>query len=161
MAVLSTPPPLYQDPAFPDTSQGQLLAGLYSTLNDMSINNNDGSSGDWFLDMSATAHMAPNSGILSSPPSNTYHRHIVVGNSQFLPTQCYGHASISTPSSSPLQLRNVLIAPQIVKNLILVHALTRDNVVSVEFDLWGFSIKDLRTKMALLRCDSLGDLYPI
>jgi len=60
-----------------------------------------------------------------------------------------------------LQLRNVLIAPPIVKNLISVRARTRDNSVSVEFDPWGFSIKDLRTKMALLRCDSSGDLYPI
>ena len=42
-----------------------------------------------------------------------------------------------------------------------MRALTRDNNVSVEFDPWGFSIKDLRTRMALLRCDSSGELYPL
>ena len=67
----------------------------------------------------------------------------------------------NTHTASPLQLRNVLIAPQIVKNLISVRALTRDNSVSVEFDPWGFSIKDLRTRMALLRCDFSGELYPL
>jgi hypothetical protein len=33
---------------------------------------------------------------------------------------------------------------------ISVRVLTRDNSISVEFDPWGFSIKDLRTKMVLL-----------
>jgi len=160
MAALSASPPS-QDPAFHATTQGQLPAGLYSALNGMSINTNSGGGGDWFLDTGATAHMASNSGILSSVPSTPVHHHIIVGNGQSLLTQCTGHASIPTPSSFPLQLRNVLIAPQIVKNLISVRALTRDNSVSVEFDPWGFSIKDLRTKMALLRCDSSGDLYPI
>lgn len=42
-----------------------------------------------------------------------------------------------------------------------MRALTRDNNVSVEFDPWGFSIKDLRTRMALLRCDSSRELYPL
>jgi hypothetical protein len=49
----------------------------------------------------------------------------------------------------------------LIKNLISVRALTRDNSVSVEFDPFGFSIKDLRTKTVLLRCDSTGDLYPL
>ena len=91
--------------------------------------------------------MASNSGILSTSPSPTIHRHIIVSNGQLLPTQSTGHATIPTPS---LHLRNILIAPQIVKNLISVRALTRDNSVSVKFDPWGFSIKDLRTRMAIL-----------
>jgi histone deacetylase 1/2 len=103
--------------------------------------------------------MASSSGILSSSSTPTVHRHIVVGNGQFIPTECTGHATIPTPSS--LQLRNVLIAPHLVKNLISVRALTRDNSISVEFDPWGFSIKDLRTKTVLLRCDSSGELYPL
>ena len=104
--------------------------------------------------------MASRPGILSSPTMPTIHRHIVVGNGQSIPTDCTGHATIPT-SSSPLQLRNVLIAPHLVKNLISVRALTRDNSISVEFDPWGFSIKDLRTKTILLRCDSSGELYPL
>lgn len=129
MAALSapTPPP---DAAF---YAGHPGSGLYSALNNMSINNSGGGGSDWFLDTGATAHMASNSGILSSSPTPTVHCQIVDGNGQFLPAHCTGTATIPTSSSS-LQLRNVLIAPQLVKNLISVRALTHDNSVSVEFD---------------------------
>ncbi|GJU40638.1 ribonuclease H-like domain-containing protein [Tanacetum coccineum] len=36
-----------------------------------------------------------------------------------------------------------------------------DNNVSVEFDAFGFSIKDYETRQLLLRCDSNRDLYPV
>ena len=42
-----------------------------------------------------------------------------------------------------------------------MHALTRDNLVSIEFDPWGFSIKGLHTKTVLLWCDSSGELYSL
>ena len=62
---------------------------------------------------------------------------------------------------SPLILNNVLVSPSLVKNLISVHSLTRYNNVSVEFDPFGFSIKDLPTQTMLLRCNSHGNLYPL
>ncbi|GKB42138.1 hypothetical protein Tco_0887080 [Tanacetum coccineum] len=37
----------------------------------------------------------------------------------------------------------------------------RDNNCTVQFDAFGFSIKDFMTRMMLLRCDSTGDLYPV
>jgi hypothetical protein len=77
-----------------------------------------------------------------------------------LSVQYSGHASLPT-CTKPLHLNNVLISPYLIKNLISVRALTRDNSVSVEFDPYGFSIKDLRTRMVLLQCDSTGDLYPL
>jgi hypothetical protein len=49
----------------------------------------------------------------------------------------------------------------LIKNLISVRRLTRDNNVSIEFDPTGFSIKDLPTRAERLRCDSHGDLYPL
>jgi hypothetical protein len=54
-----------------------------------------------------------------------------------------------------------MISPGLIKNLISVRAFTSDNWVSVEFDPFGFSIKDLLTRMVLLRCDSTGELYPL
>nr|GEV51027.1 hypothetical protein [Tanacetum cinerariifolium] len=36
-----------------------------------------------------------------------------------------------------------------------------DNKCSVEFDEFGFSIKDFLTRHIILRCDSSGDLYPV
>nr|GFA75489.1 ribonuclease H-like domain-containing protein [Tanacetum cinerariifolium] len=38
---------------------------------------------------------------------------------------------------------------------------TCDNDVSVEFDAYGFLVKDYQTGQLLLRCDSTGDLYPV
>jgi hypothetical protein len=70
----------------------------------------------------------------------TVQRHIVVGNGQFIPAECTGQPTIPT-SSSPLQLRDVLIAPHLVKNLISIRALTRNNSISVEFDPWVSSFQ--------------------
>jgi hypothetical protein len=49
----------------------------------------------------------------------------------------------------------------VIKNLISVRALTRDNYASVTFGPFGFSIKDFRTGTILLRCDSTCELYPL
>ncbi|GAU13780.1 hypothetical protein TSUD_82890 [Trifolium subterraneum] len=38
---------------------------------------------------------------------------------------------------------------------------SQDNKVSIEFDPFGFFVKDIQTGMALMRCESKGDLYPI
>ncbi|GJV24042.1 ribonuclease H-like domain-containing protein [Tanacetum coccineum] len=36
-----------------------------------------------------------------------------------------------------------------------------DNNCTIEFDAFGFSVKDFLTRHILLRCDSSGDLYPV
>lgn len=51
------------------------------------------------------------------------------------------------------------LSPTLIERLISIHKLTRDNNVSVKFDPYGFSIKDLHTKRELIRSDSHGDLY--
>jgi hypothetical protein len=91
---------------------------------------------------------------LSSPTS------VTVGNGASLPINHLADSSIPT-STSPLALRNVLITPSLIKNLVSVRSLTRDNAVSVEFDPYGFSIKDLHTHQVKLRCNSNGGLYPL
>ena len=104
--------------------------------------------------------MASSPGTFCSCTTLPVPRHIVVGNGQTFPAIGSGSTALAI-AASPLRLTNVLIAPYLIKNLTSVRALTRDNLVSVEFDPWGFSIKDLRTRMALLRCDSSGELYPL
>lgn len=90
----------------------------------------------------------------SSPP-------IIVGNGATLPVTHQASSTIAT-DRSPLHLNNILVSPSIVKNLISLCSLTRDNNVSVEFDLFGFSIKDLPTRTEILRCNSAGAaLYPL
>jgi hypothetical protein len=82
--------------------------------------------------------MSSDAGNLSSlsPPCHT---HVTVGDSSTIPITDSGHVSLSTPNSSrSLTLRDVLVTPHIVKNIIFVHQLTTNNSCSVEFDPWGF-----------------------
>jgi hypothetical protein len=104
--------------------------------------------------------MASRPGILhsSTPCSENYS--IIFGNGQSLPVSFTGFSSVPT-SAAPPRLNSALISDSIVKNLISVRKLTRDNSVSVEFDPFGLSIKDLRTRKVILRCDSTGDLYQL
>ncbi|GJR81514.1 ribonuclease H-like domain-containing protein [Tanacetum coccineum] len=71
-----------------------------------------------------------------------------------------GHSILPTPFKN-LHLKNVLITPHIVKNLIYVRQFVRDYNCTIEFDAFGFSVKDFMTRRVLLRCDSTGDLYPV
>ena len=103
----------------------------------MSSNPFTGGANNWFLDTDASSHMASHPSILSTCSSSTVPHQIVVGNGTLMSTSSTSRASIPT-SSNPLLLNNVLIAPQLVKNLISIRALTRDNSVYVEFDPWGF-----------------------
>jgi hypothetical protein len=66
---------------------------------------------------------------------------------------------VSAPG--PFRLSDVLIAPQMVHNLLSIHQFTVDNSCSVEFDTSGLSVKDLATERPLLRCDSTGPLYTL
>nr|GEY49485.1 copia protein [Tanacetum cinerariifolium] len=83
---------------------------------------------------------------------NVYGHSISVTNS--------GHSVLPTPHR-PLHLNIVLITPNIVKNLIFVRQFVRDNNCTVEFDAFGFSVKDFMTRRILLRRDSTRDLYPV
>lgn len=113
-----------------------------------------------YLDTGASAHMFNNPGNLRSIHPTSSSSQIVVGNGNLLPITHTGTGSIIT-STSPIELRNVLLSPSLIKNLLSVRQLTRENPVSVEFDSFGFSIKDIRTGTAILRCDSDGDLYHV
>jgi hypothetical protein len=82
----------------------------------------------------------------SRPP--VVHSSITVGNGARIPVTSRG-SSILTTNMSQFALNNVLVAPSIVHNLLSVRQFTRDNSCSIEFDAFGFSIRELRTG-----CDS-------
>jgi histone deacetylase 1/2 len=69
-----------------------------------------------------------------------------VGNGATLPVVGTGYSTIP----GPFHINDVLVVPHIIKNR-----------VSVEFDPLGISVKDLRTKDTLLRCDSTGPIYTL
>ena len=80
---------------------------------------------------------------------------IMVGNGSCLPVTSVGTAS------GPFRLPNVLVAPNIVHNLLSIRQFTTDNSCSVDFDPSGLTVKDLASRRPLLRCDSTGPFYTL
>ena len=144
-----------------DLARG-LTLGSHSGLLSVAAVDSSGREAFPFLDVSASKRVEavlfflPLAGgdWLSSSSSS----HIVVGSGEHLPITHTGTGSLIS-GTSPIQLRNILVSPSLIKNLRSIRQIWRDNPVSVEFDLFGFSVKDLRTRAVILRCDSTGDLY--
>lgn len=115
----------------------------------------------WFMDTDATCHLTSSNGNNSSYfYLSNHHNGILVGNGHTIPICGYGHTSLPTPNP-PLSLKDVLHAPEIIENLISVRVCTTDNCVTVEFDPFGFSVKDLQIGRRIMRRESRGDLYPL
>ena len=116
---------------------------------------------EWYADSGAGSHMVNNSGILSTshPPLSSHPSSIIVGNGDLLPVTSIGSHSFST-MRRPLFISNVLVSPNIIKNLIFVCRFTTDNTCSIEFDPFGLSVKHLSTWSMIARYNSIGDLYP-
>jgi len=114
---------------------------------------------DWYFDTGATSNIASDAGILSTSfaPSGHSPLSIIVGNGNLLPVTAIGN----TVLPHKLHLNNVLVSPDLIKNLISVRQFTTDNNCSVEFDPFDCSVKDLPTRSEIVRCDSSGPLYPL
>jgi hypothetical protein len=154
-------PPQYQPVHAPAPAQQWDQAALVQALNNLSLQQHQAPpppASEWYLDTGASSHMSNNSGMLSDiSPSLS---RIVVGNGSSMPVLHSGRLSIPT-ATHPLHLNDVLVSPSLIKNLLSVKRLCRDNSVTVEFDNLGFSVKDRRTRTVILRCNSVGDLYPV
>nr|GEX69091.1 ribonuclease H-like domain-containing protein [Tanacetum cinerariifolium] len=114
----------------------------------------------WNMNTGASSHLADNTGILTSFSNSIIYPSVIVDNGNFIPVTHTGHSFLQTPYK-PLHLNRILVTPHIIKNLMSIRKFTRDNDVSVEFDAYGFSVKDYQTQKILLRCDSTGYLYPV
>ncbi|GKF44009.1 ribonuclease H-like domain-containing protein [Tanacetum coccineum] len=112
------------------------------------------------MDTSASSHLNDSVTSLSDVLNRCIYPSVSVGDSYTIPVTNSGHSDLPTPHR-PLHLNNVLIIPNIVKILIYVRQFVHDNNCTVEFDAFGFSIKDFMTHQMLLRCDSTGDLYSV
>jgi hypothetical protein len=101
---------------------------------------------EWVMDTGASAHMSSDDGNLTSLSPNPPHKHVIVGDGTSLSATHYGHVNFPAPTScGRLSLRDVLVTPRIINNLIFVHQFTTGNHCSIELDPWDFSVKDLRT----------------
>jgi hypothetical protein len=108
-------------------------------------------------DSGATHHTTPSVDnistlhhLASSNPSS-----IIVGNGSSLLITSVGDSVLL----EPFYLNNILLAPDVVQSLLSVRCFTTDNWCSMEFDLFGFSVKDLTTKNMIVRSNNIGPLY--
>ncbi|GKD71594.1 hypothetical protein Tco_1325684, partial [Tanacetum coccineum] len=114
----------------------------------------------WHMDTGASSHLNFNASNLSTIFDKRLFPSVHVGDGKSIPVTNTCH-NIITSHHRPLHLHNVLVTSNIIKNLIYVHHFTRDNACTIEFDAFGFSVKDYLTRHILLRCDSSDDLYPV
>nr|GEU79576.1 ribonuclease H-like domain-containing protein [Tanacetum cinerariifolium] len=114
----------------------------------------------WNMDTCASSHLNSHSSNLRTVYNNRLYPSVCVGDGKTIPVTNTGHSNLPT-LSRPLYLHNVLVTPNIIKNLILMRQFTRDNKCSVEFDEFCFFVKDLLTRHILLKCDNSEDLYPV
>lgn len=113
------------------------------------------------MDSGATSHMTSDAGnITTSYPPSPSHSSVIVGNGSTLPVTSIGSTTIPLYNRQ-FSLRNILVTPNIIKNLISVRQFTTDNNCSIEFDPYGLSVKDLHTRSVIARCNSSGHLYPL
>ena len=112
------------------------------------------------MDTGASSHLTSDQGMLFAPYNTSNIQSIYVGNGNSIPVSGSGTTTIPTHTRT-LRLRQVLHTPHIIKNLISVRKFTKENNVSVEFDPFGFSVKDIPTGTLLLRSNSQGWLYPV
>ncbi|GJZ33936.1 hypothetical protein Tco_0579372 [Tanacetum coccineum] len=113
----------------------------------------------WYMDTRATFHLSSHTGNLHTSSLNRNFHLIIVENGSSIPVTHSGHVQIPNPYH-PLHLRNVLVTPNIIKNLVSVRKFTTDNKCSIDFDPYGFTVRDYHTRQTILRCDNTGDLYP-
>nr|GEW70745.1 ribonuclease H-like domain-containing protein [Tanacetum cinerariifolium] len=111
----------------------------------------------WNMDTGANSHLNSNACNLSTLFNKRLFSSIHVGDGNSVPVTNTGH-SIFPSYHRPLHLHNVLVTPNIIKNLIFVCQFTRNNNYTIEFDAFDFSVKDFLTRHILIRCDRSGDL---
>ncbi|GJT36082.1 ribonuclease H-like domain-containing protein [Tanacetum coccineum] len=137
------------------TSQETQLPHAFNTLTLQ-----DPANSNWNMDTGASSHLNSSVNNLSTIFNSRIYPSVLVGDGKSIPVTNTGHSTLPTPYRT-LHLNNVLITPNIVKNLISVRQFVRENKCTIEFDEFGFSVKDFWTRQILLRCDSMGDLYPV
>uniref|UniRef100_A0A251UMJ3 Putative ribonuclease H-like domain-containing protein n=1 Tax=Helianthus annuus TaxID=4232 RepID=A0A251UMJ3_HELAN len=110
---------------------------------------------DWTSDTGATTHMLPNNTSLQNSTPTQGNQRVYFGNGQSLPITHIGQTKIL----GNLALNNVLVVPNITKNLLSIGKLTEDNSVDVLFSHPYFYIQDRQTKKTLARGCREDGLY--
>ena len=139
-------------------NQGYQLEDAAKALTIMSISNsqNEGR----FPDTGATQHMTSDNGKLIDCKPYFGSDKIMVGNGQKLNITHTGNTILHT-GKNVVKLENVLVVPDIKKNLISVSQLTSDLPYLFEFTENGFVIKNRETGMVIAKGNRNGGLYSL
>ncbi|MFS7970018.1 putative RNA-directed DNA polymerase [Helianthus anomalus] len=148
-----TPPPYGHSPSGFDALSPSDLSAAFQT---MQLQYQDPNA---VMDTGAEQHATENRGMIPNLNSNVNTK-LMVGNGELIPIEGSGTGYLPIYNRTYI-LPNILYTPKIIKTLISVRRFTRDNHVSIEFDPFGFSLKDLTTGRLLSRHNSTGNLYPI
>jgi hypothetical protein len=114
---------------------------------------------EWVADFGVSNHTTPDPGNISlfRPPNLTIPSSIVVGNESVLSVTSVG----DTVLPRPFYLNNIIVTPDIIKNLLSVRQFTTSNWCSMEFGPFDLSVKDLATRNVITKCNSSYLLYTI
>ena len=104
--------------------------------------------------------MTYDKGKLLHPSIYRGYNHVIVGNGTRLKISHVGDTTLYSPHGK-LHLHDVLVVPDIKKNLISVTKLTKDNSCLFEFHSFGFKIKDQTTGTILAMGHRKGGLYAL
>ena len=112
----------------------------------------------WVLDSGATHHITSDLNNLSLHQPYTGGEEVLIGDGSGLQITHTGSVSLPT-NLKPLSLKNILLVPNIHKNLLSVYKLCNNNKVFVEFFPSHFQVKDLNSGARLLQGRTNKELY--
>ncbi|TXG63956.1 hypothetical protein EZV62_010950 [Acer yangbiense] len=112
-----------------------------------------------YADSGATTHILNDPGKLSKVMRYKGNDTILVGNGESLNISHIGEGKIETKDGT-LDLKNVLIVPNIKKNLISVGQLASDNACTIEFNANNFFVKSQQGKI-IAKGRKNGGLYAL
>jgi hypothetical protein len=114
---------------------------------------------DWVTDFGASIHTIPYPCNIHSsrPPSSAHPPSIIVGNGSILSVTSVGDSVLP----GPLYLNEILVAPNLIQNLLSIRGFTTENSCSMEFDPFGLSVKKMAAQSVIATNDSSCPLYTI
>lgn len=110
---------------------------------------------DWTGDTGATDHMAPTQDSLHHSTPYKGNHQVIIGNGKRIPITHIGSSTLC----DHINLRNVLVVPNLTRKLLSISKLTADHPVDVLFSQHYFDIQDRKTKRVLARGTCTDGLY--
>ncbi|PKU80445.1 Retrovirus-related Pol polyprotein from transposon TNT 1-94 [Dendrobium catenatum] len=114
----------------------------------------------WFLDSGASTHLTNSLDNLSLSKPYNGSDNVTIGDGTTVGITHAGAGILPTPSRK-LKLSQILHTPNLKYNLISISQLTKDNFISITFDPFGFTLKDLATQETILQGPAKDGLYQV